>query len=251
MKGYTAEEIAEGLGRGEILAYFQPQIDVTSGAIVAAEALSRWRHPTDGLVFPDEYIPTAERVGLIADIDRRMLALACEHVREWDAAGMPVGVSVNVSASRVAAGGLREQLLDCVEATGIDPGRLTVEITESQAITAVDGARELLSSLVEHGFGVSIDDFGTGHADAALLEVIPATEIKIDRSLMQQEDPADAASAAALAHERGLRLVAEGVATLQQWRLASDLGCHRVQGFLVAEALTPTRMLQVLTARRR
>jgi EAL domain-containing protein (putative c-di-GMP-specific phosphodiesterase class I) len=248
VNGYSAEEIALAVPRDEIVAYFQPQVAVPTGALVAAEALSRWELPSVGVVLPEQYISTAESTGSIVGIDRRMLALACAHAAEWSASGTPLELSVNVSASRLAAGGLEADVLACVSRFGLDPRLLTIELTESQSVAEVADAAGILGTLIAHGIGVSIDDFGTGYADADLLERIPATELKIDRSLIQHPDPSAAAAVAELGREHGLRIVAEGVATGAQWTLARELGCDRAQGFLISEPVPPDRLLELLQA---
>lgn len=246
---YTEDEIVLAVRRDQIAAYFQPQVDIHSGAIVAAEALSRWLHPDAGLLLPGEYVPVAESGGSIVDLDRRMLALACRHAREWSRIDDTIEFSVNVSAARVEAGGLVADVLQRLEASEIAPELLTIEITESQALSEVPAAAGILAELISAGVGVSIDDYGSGHADAALLDRIPATELKIDRSLLERHDATEAAAAARLAHERGLRLVAEGVSTPARWALARELGCHRAQGFLFAEPIPAAEFLEMLPAR--
>jgi EAL domain-containing protein (putative c-di-GMP-specific phosphodiesterase class I) len=247
---YTEDEIVLAVRRGEITPYFQPQVDIDTGEIVAAEALSRWLHPDVGVLLPAAYVPTAESGGSIVDIDRRMLALSCRYAREWSRRDATIEFSVNVSASRVAAGGLEADVLACLAINGVAPELLTIELTESQALSEVDGAPDVLAALIAHGVGVSVDDYGAGHADEALLDRIPATELKIDRSLLEHDDPAGAADAARLAHERGLRLVAEGVSTHEQWALARRLGCHRAQGFLFSEPVSPRDFLKMLPSSR-
>jgi len=238
MSSFATEDIALALDRGEMTPFFQPQIDLETGQIIAAEALSRWMRAGE-LVMPSDYIEIAERSGVICDIDLRMMRLAIESATRWRARGIDVGLSINVSIVTLSASAWARELLDHVADSGMPAELVTVEVTESRRVSEFENVVGELDALAKRGVAISIDDFGAGYADAHSLEMISASELKLDRSLLQGDLP-PAAAAARLAHDRGLRLVAEGVETAEHEQRAVDLGCHRAQGFHFSPAV-PSR----------
>ena len=230
--------------RGELVPYFQPQIDLATGQVVAAEALCRWRHPVLGVVAPAVFIEIAERSTVINDIGAFMLHAGREFLQDCRAGDIQLDVSVNVSPSQLGSSELRNQLTAMIQADSINPSRLTLEITESMEIEDLAAAAELLSELRDLGVGISIDDFGTGHSSAEQIMHLPVSEVKIDRSLVQsetEEGRAEFRDAMTLAAERNLRVVAEGIETEAQREYAIAMGCHRGQGFLFGR---PTATLE-------
>lgn len=241
------DELAHAIGSGQLQAYFQPQIDPATGAFVAAEALSRWRHPTLGVVLPASFIPLAEEKGLIDGIDEQMLEEACGWAREWEERGLRRQVSVNVSAGALTTSRFFEHLADSVE--GLPSGVLTVEITESQSIPDLPLVIRNLRALRDQGIGISLDDLGVGHSSVERMTRLPLTEVKIDQSLVQKvTEPSTALIRAVVEHagERGLRVVAEGIQTEEQLDRVRELGCDRAQGFLIAPPMPGAALDELL-----
>lgn len=231
----TIEAELEGaVGRAEMVAYFQPQVDLASGRVAGAEALCRWRNPTRGLVPPAEFIPAAEKNGLIHEIGAFMLEEGCRQAARWRSVGRDIDVSVNVSALQLAKPDIFNRLHELLQEHTLPDGALTIEITESQLIADMGGVAARLRVLKALGLGISLDDFGTGRSSLTQLQDLPITELKIDRSLVQDDTSAGAlvAVAVALLQERGVRVVAEGVETVAQLERVRELHCDRAQGFL-------------------
>ena len=228
-------DLAGAVGRGEVTAEFQAQIDVASGRIVAAETLARWQHPTRGAIEPTVFIPVAERTGAIEEIGDRMFRLACDAALDWQRAGYGVEVAVNVSATQLRDPAFARRVLSTVESLAIDPQLLTIEITESTEIIDMSAVAERLDWLRSVGMTISVDDFGTGQSSVEQMLDLRASELKIDRSLTQDESASARALLAAVvsfAHGQGLRVVAEGIETESQLARAVESGCDRAQGYL-------------------
>lgn len=242
-------ELQGAVGREEIVAYFQPQVDLASGRVAGVEALSRWRHPQRGLVSPVEFIPAAERTGLIHEIGAFMLEEGCRHAARWRGDGHDIDVSVNVSALQLARPDIFDRLHELLQLHTLPYGALTIEITESQIITDLNAVAVRLRVLKGLGLGISLDDFGTGQSSLAQLQDLPITELKIDRSLVQDDSNAGALIelAVALLQERGVRVVAEGVETAEQLDKVRQLRCDRAQGFLFGRPV-PVEELDELLA---
>ena len=237
---HLASDLATARPGEDLLAVFQPQIDLASGSIVAAEVLCRWRHPRIGFVPPDVFIPLSEETGAIELIGELMLDEALDLISTWRRQNVPIQAAVNVSPLQLTTHAFVDGLQERLELLGTPPHALTVEITESQPIDElgiVIGELERLRSL---GIEVALDDFGTGHASTSQLERLPISEVKLDKSLIQSHSPAAVrglSAAVKLARERGLRVVAEGIETGSHLRRAMELGCDRVQGYLLGRPL--------------
>ncbi|MEJ3404086.1 EAL domain-containing protein [Rathayibacter sp. YIM 133350] len=233
-------DLAVAVDLGQIVARYQPQVDLATGAFVAVESLSRWQHPELGLVPPDVFIPLAEATGAIHDIGRFMLADACRLAADWDAQGLAIEVSVNVSARQLDDDRFFGDLEGYVGHAGIEAGRLTIEITESERIDDLEAVSERLSQVRGTGVGISIDDFGTGHTSVEQLMSLPASELKIDRTIVQDDSAIGnrmLATVIGLVKDRGIRVVAEGVETPADLQRARRLRCDRAQGYLIARPL--------------
>lgn len=230
-------EDLQGAGyRGELVAHFQPQVALPGRRVVGVEALARWNHPEFGSISPTDFIPAAESGGLISTLGHHMLELATRQVAAWRSSGLHLDLAVNVSPSQLADHDYCDDVLRVLDSSGLPTASLTLEITETQPIGDLTAAVECLEHLREHGVGVSIDDFGAGHSSLEQFRNLPATELKLDQSIIQGSvDGARVQLAAVLAEarERGLRIVAEGVETLKQLARAEQLGCDRAQGFLI------------------
>lgn len=247
--------------RDQVKVYYQPKVDLRTGHITGMEALARWRQPGGSFVDPAEFIALAEETGLIVPLGQRVLQIACEQVRDWHDAGFKgVHVAVNLSPrqlqQRPTLRGPREDIVDAIQTilaeTGIEPGALKLEVTESAVLKDTDAGMSVLARLRELGIGISIDDFGTGYSSLNYLKVLPARELKIDRSFirMLNYDGPDAAIVQAIitmAHSLELSVVAEGVETMEQFRRLKALYCDEMQGYLVSPALPgdqATKLLQ-------
>jgi EAL domain-containing protein (putative c-di-GMP-specific phosphodiesterase class I) len=226
------------LERDELVLYYQPQIDARKGTLIGAEALARWVHPELGLISPAEFIPIAEESGFINDMGAWVLRRACMQKLEWEKAGLGAfPISVNVSFRQLKSRSFAEVVVQILEETGLDPEHLDIEITENMIMDDVDSARETLSILSDIGVHVSIDDFGTGYSSLSVLGKFPAQTLKIDRAFVIDitTNPVKAAitrTIIAVAHELGMRTIAEGVEDHEQMNFLSSLGCELMQGYL-------------------
>ncbi|WP_411721980.1 EAL domain-containing protein [Mycetocola sp.] len=245
-----ASELRGAVDRAEIQAWFQPQVDVGTGRIAAVEALSRWQHPTRGLISPLVFIPEAEDTGAIHEIGALMLREGCRHAARWRDQGFRLDVSVNVSAVQLAKPGVFAQLHDLLDSFALPEGTLTIEITESQLIADLSDVANRLARLKSFGLGISLDDFGTGYSSLNQLQDLPITELKIDRSLIQEQFVGGALIelAVALLQERGVRVVAEGVETEEQLERVRDMRCDRAQGYLFGRPM-PVNDVDTLLSR--
>ena len=247
MNARIAERLAlenglrHGLERGEFLVYYQPQVDIASGAISGVEALVRWQHPERGLVSPAEFIQVAEETGLIVPVGAWVLRTACAQAKAWQAAGYPpVRVAVNLSARQFQQRDLIEVVDEVLKETGLEARWLQLEITEGVAMQDVEFNIAVLRELREMGVQIAIDDFGTGHSSLSYLSQLPIDVVKIDQSFIQDltTDPNDAAIARSIivmAHNLKLRVIAEGVETEEQLAFLKKRRCDEMQGYLFSK----------------
>jgi diguanylate cyclase (GGDEF)-like protein len=232
------EDLRGALQRGEFEVFYQRQVDASSEIIVGVEALLRWRHPTRGYVAPQDFIPLAERTGLVEEIGAWVLRTAAREAMTWP---RPIKVSVNLSAVQLSRGDLVQTVADALVQTGLAPERLDLELTESLLMENASFARGTLDRIRQLGVGLSLDDFGTGYSSLAYLKTFDIDKIKIDRSFVR-DLPEDQSSIAiiravvTLAQTLGLRVNTEGVETEAQLALLRAIGCDEVQGFLHGRA---------------
>jgi len=247
-----ASELDAALSADQIVAFFQPQLDLHTGRVVAAESLARWIHPERGLVPPGVFIPLAEEADLIVPIGERMLHLACQAAMKWQTTEMTLEVAVNVSATQLHQPNFADSLLETVTSYGLDPGVLIVEVTESTAIMDLTSVAQRLDWLRSVGVTISVDDFGTGHSSVEQVLGLHATELKIDQSLVQDENLAARTLLSAVvgfAHDKGLRVVAEGIETEAQLQRVRELKCDRGQGYLLAMPMPEADMDALVLAK--
>ena len=237
------KQLAQAIRGGELVLHYQPQVDAVSGVLVGLEALVRWNHPERGLLFPGQFIAVAEESGLIAEMGVWTLREACRQQALWKARGLQVGtMAVNVSALEFRDHRLLDSLQTALQESGVSPGELEVEITESVLMAETETSLRIIARLHELGVGIAIDDFGTGYSSLSYLKRLRPTQLKIDRSFVRDADT-DSDSRAivtgviSLAKALGLNMVAEGVETEQQRQFLRDAGCHTLQGFLIARPL--------------
>ena len=248
------DDLFRALSRHELVAYFQPQIELSSGRVVSGEALARWQHPVHGLLEPDLFIPAAQEHGLIDQLGIFMVDEAWNRAAEWIGRGLAVQVSVNASATQLESTGLTDHISRLFDRYDLPARTLTLEVTETQQfVDAADVARRL-TVLRDRGLGISVDDFGAGYSTPERLDELPATELKIDVSLVQDdtdEGYRELIRIVELAHERGLRVVAEGVEDAAQQRRVEILRCQRAQGYLLGRPMPAAEFGDLLAARRR
>ena len=228
-------------GRGEIVALFQPQYSLATGAIVAAEALSRWIHPHFGVISPSEFIPMAERLGLADRIGDAMLRIGCDAARDWQKRGHEIEVAVNVSILQLRSRTIVDTVARLLKDLSLTPRLLTLEVTESTPLATVPEAADTLRDLSELGVNISVDDFGAAYSSREQVIALPATELKIDQALVQEpvgDDSEELARAVEFGKARGMRLVAEGIETVEQLERVRALDCDRAQGFLLSRPTT-------------
>ncbi len=234
-------------GRGDLVAWFQPQIDLASGRVVAAEALARWQHPQSGLVPPTDFIPVAEESGAIHEIGEFMLEQGCALAAELD----DVEISVNVSPVQLTRSDFASRVIAAFERHGLRRGQLSVEITEGRPVLDLPDAVAQLERVRDSGVGVSLDDFGSGFASLKQLNALPFTELKIDQSLIRndtEETWTRLASIVAIVRQRGMRIVAEGIETREQYERVRDADCDRGQGYFIGMPMPRSEFLEYLRA---
>lgn len=237
----VAAELREGLERGEIIAHYQPLVDLVSQRIMGFEALARWNHPTRGLLGPAEFIPIIEDEGLAGRLLTAMLRRVCADACNWPA---DIRVAVNLAPPQLLDPALPQSILDMLAQTGVAPSRIELEITETALLEDFDTARRAMSTLREAGVHMSLDDFGTGYSGLRHLQELPIDKLKIDRSFTSGLG-SDAqcrkivASTLGLASALGVTTVAEGVELPQQVEWLRAHGCNLGQGYLFARPLGP------------
>ena len=239
---YPPEDLRRALAEGELVNHYQPQIDVATGALVGVETLVRWHHPRDGMVFPDQFISTAEEHDLIDDVTHVVLTEALRQARRWDDAGLDLRVAVNVSMDNLAALGFPDFVAASAHDAGVTPTHLVLEVTESRLMKDQRAPLEILTRLALKRIGLSIDDFGTGHSSLAQLRDFPFDELKVDRSFIHGASRDSALSAivvasCGMARQLGMSVVAEGVEDRADWDYVRACGCHRAQGYFMGRPM--------------
>jgi predicted signal transduction protein with EAL and GGDEF domain len=240
----TEQRLRAGIAHGELEVHYQPKLDLRTQKVNGFEALVRWRDPERGLVLPGQFIPVAEQSGMIMAIGHEVLVQVCRQIHRWDQDGDgPEGrVSVNVSARQFESGDLVETVRHVLAETGARAERLELEITETTVMHDEKTVIATLSELRALGVAVSLDDFGTGFSSLSYLRMLPVDTLKIDIAFVRniaksQEDARLTAAIVSMGKARGLRVIAEGVETLEQRRLLTEFGCDEIQGFLISAAI--------------
>jgi diguanylate cyclase (GGDEF)-like protein len=228
----------------ELLVHFQPKADARTGAITGAEALVRWTHPSEGPISPDEFIPIAERTGMIHALTEQVLTKALAQCAAWRRSGRRIDVAVNVSAGSLMNLEFPQEVRRLLAAASVAPSTLTLEITESSIMADPQRSLHVLRALSAMGVQLAIDDFGTGYSSLSQLKQMPVNELKIDRSFIldmisDDDDATIVRSTIDLGHNLGLRVVAEGVEDRETWRRLRALGCDVAQGYYLSRPLEP------------
>ncbi|HRH44851.1 MAG TPA: EAL domain-containing protein [Pyrinomonadaceae bacterium] len=241
--------------RDEFEVYYQPKVCVKTQEIVGMEALIRWQHPTLGIFSPDEFIPLAEETGLIVPLGELVLRNACRQIKIWHEEGFPyLTVSVNLSAFQFQQTDLLARIAKIIDETGMDPASLEFELTESAVMKNVGYAGNIMNQLKKMGIKISIDDFGTGYSSLGYLKRLPVDILKIDKSFIKDMtiDPDDASlvmTIISLAHNLGLKVIAEGVETDEQLRFLKLLRCDQWQGYLCSKPVPADELKELLCAK--
>ncbi|MBI2799335.1 MAG: EAL domain-containing protein [Gammaproteobacteria bacterium] len=247
--------LRHAIDRNELFLCYQPKIELKTGAVIGAEALLRWRHPELGLIAPAQFIPVAEETGLIVPVGAWVLRQACADARRWHNLGISVGrVAVNLSARQFRGGDLCEFVRTTTAAAGLEPAFLELEITESLLMEDTTASCAALSELKNQGFGIYLDDFGTGYSSLAYLKKFQLDGLKIDRSFIRDlptdsDDEAITRAILALSQALHLKVVAEGVETVEQHRFLQKVGCGAVQGYFYSRPLVYDEFMAWLIAR--
>ncbi|MGH8259957.1 MAG: EAL domain-containing response regulator [Steroidobacteraceae bacterium] len=236
------EALRAAIEQGEIIVHYHPQVEIDSGYVRGLEALARWRHPTLGLIMPDRFIPIAEQHGLIHALTLQVLNQSMLQASMWKAQGLDLSVSINLSPLLLDRADLVEQISGLQQCHGVPAERIVLEVTETSLMRELAVALGVLTRLRLRGFGLSLDDYGTGFSSLQQLARIPFTELKIDRSFVHGAHERESLkvilhSALELARNLGIETVAEGVETLNDWRLLQQYGCTLAQGWLLAKPM--------------
>lgn len=241
-KIYTAGELRAAIENEELVNYYQPKVNVATGAVVGVETLVRLQHPIDGMVFPDQFIGLAEAHGLIDDLTRVVLTAAVAQAKTWQDDGLHLRVAINVSMDNLTSVAFTDFVAGAALAAGMAPQDIVLEVTESRLMLDQRAPLEILARLRLKRFRLSIDDFGTGHSSLTQLRDIPFDELKIDRSFVHGAWRDETALAMyyvsmALGEQLGMEVVAEGVEDSDDWELVRRTGCDLAQGYFIARPM--------------
>lgn len=244
-------ELRAAIDDDELVLYYQPVIDLRKGLVNGVEALVRWQHPEKGLLYPDAFIPFSEQTGLIGPLTLWVIERAALQSHEWEALGLELRISINLSARSLHDGRFPEQMAGLIQESGMELNRLRLEVTEGSIISDPSFTTNVLNNLGGMGIHISIDDFGTGYSSLPYLKQLPVDEIKIDRSFVKgmlddDNDRVIVRSTIDLAHNIGLQVVAEGIETEEAYQQLLQLGCDAGQGFYMSKPLPVDQLLQWL-----
>jgi EAL domain-containing protein (putative c-di-GMP-specific phosphodiesterase class I) len=244
--------LRHAIERNELILHYQPQIDIATGRILGLEALVRWQHPERGLIFPNDFISRAEELGLIDELGWLVMDRGMSEVGQFaNGDGKNPMLSLNASVYSLYDLKFPDTLVSLAEKHGISLGDITIEVTESGLIEELSRTLDILTRLRMKQVKLSIDDFGTGYAMMQQLQNIPATELKIDKSLVQDIHDKDTdriliQKTIEMAHELGMQVIGEGVETQEQLDFLRLKGCDGVQGYLFTRALPPEELVDWL-----
>jgi EAL domain-containing protein (putative c-di-GMP-specific phosphodiesterase class I) len=230
-------ELRRAIEQEEFVLYYQPIVSVADGELRSVEALIRWNHPKRGLVYPDNFICVAEETGSILRIGQWVLQTACQQAAEWHEQGRDVPVAVNVSGYQLQHSNLVRIVESVLRQTNLPARLLHLEITEGVALQDFERSVQVLRALRQLGVDMAIDDFGTGYSSLTYLKKLPVDAVKIDQSFVNDlasdvNDAAIASAIIAMAHKLGLRVIAEGIETEEQYEFLLAHGCDEMQGYL-------------------
>jgi diguanylate cyclase (GGDEF)-like protein len=248
-------ELRHAIDVGHLELHYQARVLGQSGEMSSMEALVRWRHPSRGLIAPNDFIPLAEENGLIVPLGELVISAACAQLAQWKAEGLPVvPLSINVSARQIDDACVSGYLADCMTRHGLEAAQIEIEITESATMAAEGAGCTELAAIRALGVKLYVDDFGTGYSSLSQLKRLDMDGLKVDQSFTAQlgggpEDLAFFTAIVSMAHAIGLRVVAEGVETAQQLQILQELRCDEVQGYYVSPPVPPEAAAQLLRKR--
>lgn len=237
-----ASELKNSIQNNELMLFVQPKIDLKSRVVTSVEALIRWKHPTRGMVFPDQFIPFAEQTGLIREITLWMIAEASNVSAQWLEKGISIPIAVNISARDLIDSDFPNKVSEILKSMGSNTSLISLEVTESSIMDDPHRAKQTLLHLSEMGIKLAIDDFGTGYSSLSYLKELPVSELKIDKSfVMHIEDNLNdriiVSSTIELAHNMGLHVVAEGVENIKVWKFLQEMNCDYGQGYYMSRPI--------------
>lgn len=241
-KSYPEDELRAAIANNELVNYYQPKVLTATGRVMGVETLVRWRHPRDGLVFPDQFIGVAEAHGLIDDLTLAVMASAMADTRRWNDAGLKLNVAINLSMDNLNSPDYPNLVVKLAEEAGVSPQTMELEVTETRLMRDLRTPLEILTRLRLKRFRLSIDDFGTGNSTLAQLRDLPFDELKIDQSFVHgawnnAKLRAMFDASLGLAKQLGMEAVAEGVEDQADWDFVRDRKCDIVQGYFVAKPM--------------
>lgn len=239
---YSADALRAAIASGELVNYYQPEVAVSDGRVVGVETLVRWRHPADGMVYPDQFIGVAEAHGLIDALTRVVLHDALAQARAWRDAGLALRVAVNLSMDNLTTLSFADFVAEQAVAAGVAPTDMVLEVTESRLMADLRAPLEILTRLRLKRFGLSIDDFGTGHSSLSQLRDIPFNQLKIDQGFVHRAHADETRRAIVeaslgLAQQLGMEVVAEGVEDQDDWDFLRSTRCDLAQGYFIARPM--------------
>ena len=249
-------DLEAAMASGQLWNAYQPKLDLHSGEVIGAEALVRWHHPERGPIQPDSFIPMLEEHGRARDLTTHVLGQALEDALHWEANGFPIGVAVNVSASLLADHEFIELVGQMLQGSRLLTSRVTIEVTETAAMHSPERAIAALESWRALGVSISIDDYGTGQSSLNYLQKLPATELKIDKAFVQtigsdRRNAIMVRSTVALAHELGMKVVAEGIEDEACLQILAEMGCDTAQGYHIGRPMSADAIEAFMSDRQR
>jgi EAL domain-containing protein (putative c-di-GMP-specific phosphodiesterase class I)/FixJ family two-component response regulator len=248
-----AQMLGAAIAQGQIQSHYQPKVDMRTGIVRGVEALARWHHPSLGMVPPDEFIALAEREALILPLTLSAMGQAFAQCAAWNARGLQLSLAVNLSPRLLVQHDIVQDICGLCERSGLNATQVVLEVTESSVVDPTGSAPAALARLRLKGFGLSIDDYGTGFSSMQQLARIPFSELKVDRSFVYGAHRRKSLrvileSALDMARRLELSTVAEGIETLEDWRLVQGFGCNIGQGWLIAKAMPADEILPWMKA---
>jgi EAL domain-containing protein (putative c-di-GMP-specific phosphodiesterase class I)/FixJ family two-component response regulator len=250
---YGPEQLRLAIVHGELVNYYQPQVALATGAVVGMESLVRWRHPADGLIFPDEFIGLAAQHGLLTELTGTVLIAAMRQARAWCQAGYRLPVAVNVSMDDLTSLDFPDIAAGLAASVGVEHQLITLEVTEGQVMRQLSTVLDVLSRLSLKRFRLAIDDFGTGHSSLAQLRDLPFDELKIDRGFVHGASAdgtrqAICSASLRMAKQLKMQVVGEGIEDQDDWDVLSQLGCDIGQGYFIARPMPAADVLDWISA---
>ena len=241
-KIYAADDLRAAIDNHELVNYYQPKVDVATRKVMGVESLVRWRHPKDGMIFPDQFIGVAEDNGLINDLTRLVMSEAFSQTKKWRDAGLSLRVALNISMENLVLLEFTDYVTTAAAKAGIVPDDIVLEVTESRLMSNLSSPLEILTRLRLQRFHLSIDDFGTGHSSLIQLRDLPFNELKVDQAFVHGAASNETLrsiynASLSLAQQLNMQSVAEGVENQADWDFILNSGCDLAQGYFIAKPM--------------